>query len=521
MDAVGVYRGNAFFVPITDQVRQFWLGVVGDVPLAGNWWLAPGGGGEAASGGELLWARQAGGAGLTSGSAIAVDAAGDSLVTGIFNGSATFGFGEPNETMLTADGHIHDDLFVAKYAPDGSLLWVKQAGGEGDDDASGIAVDAAGNSLVTGDFAGSATFGVGEPNETMLSTDDYNSAVFVAKYDPGGSLLWAKQSGGTSYGYAQGGAIAVDAEGNILVTGRLSAGSNTFGAGEPNETVLLGGDFFVAKYAPDGSLLWAKQVAGVGWDYGSGIAVDSAGNILVNGRFLVTATFGAGEPNETVLLGGDLFLAKYAPNGSLLWAKQAGSTDYVISAGIALDAAGNILVTGSFGGNATFGEGTPEEATFTGVGIFDIFLAKYAADGSLLWARQAGGADDDCGDYGYGVTVDQAGNSLLTGRFAGSATFGRGEPNETVLLGGHIFVAKYAPDGTLLWAKQEVASSAGSGGHGIALDAAGDILVTGYFTDTAIFGPGEPNETVLAAGTDMFLAKYRNAHLTEDGPSAH
>ena len=56
---VGIYRGNEFFVPIADQVRYFWLGAMGDIPLAGNWGLPQGGGGGTASGGDLLWARQA------------------------------------------------------------------------------------------------------------------------------------------------------------------------------------------------------------------------------------------------------------------------------------------------------------------------------------------------------------------------------------------------------------------------------------------------------------------------------
>ena len=112
----------------------------------------------------------------------------------------------------------------------------------------------------------------------------------------------------------------------------------------------------------------------------------------------------------------------------------------------------------------------------------DIFVAQYAPDGTLLWARSAGGGGSGH-DHGAGISVDAAGNALVTGHFEGSATFGAGEANETTLTGagGHdIFVTQYAPDGTLLWARS--AGGGWGGGLGIAVDAAGNALVTGVFS---------------------------------------
>ncbi|MGA7982459.1 MAG: SBBP repeat-containing protein, partial [Chromatiaceae bacterium] len=261
------------------------------------------------------------------------------------------------------------------------------------------------------------------------------------------------------------------------------SGKATFAAGEPNETVLVSdlnatlADAFVAKYGPDGSFLWAKQSAGDGGTgdshhicassvYARGIAVDRAGNSLVTGDFSITATFGAGERNETALdagsCGGGMFLAKYAPDGSLLWAKQSfggGS-----GRAVAVDTAGNSLVTGEFYDTVTFGAGEPKEAVLTAVGSFgDIFLAKYAPDGSLVWAKRAAGsaAGDIPSLRVFGIATDAAGDSLLTGGFSGTVTLGAGAPNETTFeahLGSSVYVAvflaKYAPDGSFLWAKQ-------------------------------------------------------------------
>jgi hypothetical protein len=126
---------------------------------------------------ELLWATQAGGSGNDQGRGIATTARGDSYVTGLFAGTATFGQ-EPNQTSLTAVGGA--DIFVAKYAPDGTLLWATRAGGSSDDVGGGIATTARGDSYVTGLFEGTATFGQ-EPNQTVLTAAG-GVDIFVAKY---------------------------------------------------------------------------------------------------------------------------------------------------------------------------------------------------------------------------------------------------------------------------------------------------------------------------------------------------
>jgi hypothetical protein len=444
----------------------------------------------------LDYAKRAGGTGIDNGLGIAVDTAGNSVVTGGFSDTATFGAGEPNETVLTNGG-----MFVAKYASNGSLVWATQAGGIG----RGIAVDTAGNNVVTGGFSDTATFGAGEPNETVLT----NGGMFVAKYAPNGSLVWATQAGGES-----GNGITVDAAGNSIVIGTF-LGNATFGTGEPNETVLTSAgrqDIFVAKYAPDGSLIWATRAGGMKPVLGLGIAVDTAGNIAVTGYFSSTAIFGAGEPNVTVLTSvdsADIFVAQYAPDGSLLWAKQAGGTGTEISKGIAVDAAGNSVVTGFLVTSAKFGAGEPNETVLTGPSIF---VAKYSSKGSLIWAMQAfsSGSLPDTK-----IAVDTTGNILVTGGFIDTATFGAGEPNETVLTSAgrqDIFVAKYAPDGSLIWATRAGGMISSDAGKGIAVDATGNSVVTGFFYKIATFGADEPNETMLtsAGREDIFVAKFNS-----------
>ena len=98
---------------------------------------------------------------------------------------------------------------------------------------------------------------------------------------------------------------------------------------------------------------------------------------------------------------------------------QAGGTGTDESNSIARDAAGNLYITGSFSGQAQFGEGATA-TTLTAAGNSDIFLAKYAPDGELLWAIGVGGTGSDVGSD---VEVDAAGNVFVTGRFSSTVDF--------------------------------------------------------------------------------------------------
>jgi hypothetical protein len=472
---------------------------------------------------ELKWATSARSGATDLGWGIATDSFGNIYVTGGFLGTVTFGAGEANETVL--EPVRSDDMFVAKYAPDGTLLWAKSAGGAGSDVGRAIATDSSGNSYVTGSIDETATFGAGEANETVLEA---SFDMFVAKYAPDGTLLWATSAGGASFDPGFG--IATDPLGNSYVTGKF-VGTATFGAGEANQTVLeaVGNeavgilDMFVAKYALDGTLLWATSAGGVLLDsHNSGIATDARGNIYVTGNIFGTATFGAGEANETVLEAGnrpDVFVAKYASAGTLLWATSAGGVGSDAGYAIATDPLGNSYMTGSFQSTAIFGAGEEHETVLSNSGIRDIFVAKYAPDGSLLWATSAGGAGQN---FGNGISTDPSGNSYVTGwsffgTSSGTVTFGAGEANQTVLEGAshHMFVAKYAPDGSLLWATG-VAGTGQNASNGIATDARGNIYVTGWIDQTATFG-AEPNETVLTSvgGSDIFVAKYSTGEVKD------
>src|SRR5688572_25082949 len=185
---------------------------------------------------------------------------------------------------------------------------------------------------------------------------------------------------------------------------------------------------------------------------------------------------------------------------NFLWAKQsegqASNSNDDSGRSVATDAQGNNYVTGHFKGIATIGN-----ATLTSSGLYDIFIAKYNASGTLLWAKQAGGTGDD---QGYSIAVDGSGNSYVTGHFKGIATFGTTTLTSSGLY--DIFIAKYNASGTLLWAKQ-AGGARNDSGQGIAVDGSGNSYVAGYFEGiTATFGT--TTFTSNGGNDDVFIAKY-------------
>jgi len=218
---------------------------------------------------ELSWIKAAGGTNGDRGRGIAVDSAGNSYVTGYFSGTATFSTSPL--VQLTSAGSF--DVFIAKYDSNGSLVWAKSAGGIGNDQGGGIAVDSTGNSYVTGAFEGTATFSTSPLVQLTASGPD----VFIAKYDTDGALVWAKRAGGSGVDESLG--IAVDSVGNSYVTGYVS-GTATFSTSPLVQLTSTGSfDVFIAKYDSSGSLVWAKSAGGTNADKALGIASPGWGQV--------------------------------------------------------------------------------------------------------------------------------------------------------------------------------------------------------------------------------------------------
>ncbi len=423
--------------------------------------------------GETVWSANFGDANDQEAYAIAVDAAGNSVVTGYFAGSIDFG----GNTLVSAGG---SDVFVAKLDPAGKPLWSFRFGDAAEQYAASVALDSAGDVLLTGGFFGSIDFGGGKL--TSLGGSD----VFVVKLDPSGKHLWSKRYG--SADNQDGTAVAVDAMGNVALTGYFRAGLD-FGTGP----MTSGGqyDVFVAELDPSGKTLWSKRFGDATDQYGLAIAAAPGGDVVVGGSFFGSVDFGGGALASVG--SSDAFVTRLdAATGKQLWSARFGGGGAEDGTSVAVDAMGNALLGGTFQGTVDFGVGMAKS-----LGGADVFAVKLASDGKPLWLRPFGGAGDD---YGY-VATDAAGNILLTGSYPATIDFGGGKL--TSAGGIDAFVAKLDPDGKYLWGR-----SYGKGndqqGIAIAADPAGYVYVTGSFAGTIDFG-NAPLATT--GGLDVFVAR--------------
>ncbi len=435
--------------------------------------------------------------GANSGNAVATDAAGNVYTTGAFQGTVDFDPGAGTSNLTSAGTN---DIFISKLNSAGNFVWARQLGGTLDDQGNGITVDSSGNVLTTGYFRGTVDFdpGAGTSNLTSAGGDD----IFVSKLDSAGNFVWARRlggTGGTSFDRGQG--IAVDASGNVLTTGPFS-GTADFdpGAGTSNLTSAGSNDIFVSKLNSAGNFVWAGRLGGTSADAGFGIAVDGSGNVVTTGQFLGTADFdpGAGTSNLTSAGSGDIFVSKLNSAGTFVWAGRLGGTGNDFGQGIAVDASGNVLTTGSFNGTADFDPGAGT-SNLTSAGSSDIFVSKLNSAGAFVWARQLGGGSVD---QGVGIAVSASGNVLTTGSFNGTADFdpGAGTSNLTSAGADDIFVSKLNSAGTFVWARQ-LGGTSNDQGRGIAVHASANVYTTGFFQGTADFDPGAGTYNLTSLGT--------------------
>ena len=298
-----------------------------------------------------------------------------------------------------------------------SFTWAKSAGGTTFGNATSVSALADGSSIITGRFAGTATFG-STPPLTSTGVRD----VFVAKVNPDGSFAWATSAGGTGEDIGYG--VSALADGTSIVTGLLSD-TVSFGS-TPPLTSAGGYDVFVAKVNTDGSFAWAKRAGDTGRDNATSVSALADGSSIITGRFTGTNTFGSTPP--LISAGSDdVFVAKVNTDGSFAWAKSAGGAASDWGQSVSALADGSSIITGPAAGTVTFG-------VISSVSDGGFFVAKANADGSFAWAKRA----DAYGGSGVSALAD--GSSIITGNFSGTATFGSITPLTSVVPAG--FVAK-------------------------------------------------------------------------------
>jgi hypothetical protein len=310
------------------------------------------------SNGVHQWSKGYGGSGADNGSAVATTASGDVIMTGSYSTLATMGGGVPTVSQGGTD------IFIEKYNTSGTFQWGKYLGSVATESGTSVATDANANVYATGDFNMTVDFGGGGGGLTSAGAGD----VYLAKYNSSGVHQWSQRFGSTSSD--RGNDVAVDALASVVMTGFFT-GTVDFGGG--GLTSGGGQDMMVARYTAAGAHQWSRRIGGTVNDAGISVAVDGTGHTLVTGNFANTATFTGGS--LTSAGSNDVLFARYDAAGSLVWIQRVGSVTSDQPKGIAADASGNAVITGTFTDTVDFGGGP-----LTSAGNPDDFLAKYSAD---------------------------------------------------------------------------------------------------------------------------------------------
>lgn len=482
--------------------------------------------------GALVWARQMGGAGWDIAYGVAVDGSGNVHVTGSYEGAAQFGDVslsstgsaedafvtklDANGTFLWADGLAGtsggdyrefgfelgvDDAgnvytagsfelngpsaaFIAKHSPTGQRQWAHQIGDgqSGTADGFGVAVDAEGNSFISGHYGGEVDFDPSAGSFVLKSitvkergyvTSSHDA--YVLALDPAGNFRWAGSMGGQ--GDDQGLGIALDGVGNLHVTGQFGASlqtgenppstTNDFDPGSGTLSLPNAGsmDIFAVNLTGSGDLIWGRSMGGTGWDFGFDVIVDGAGDVYLTGGFGYnsgssagsTADMDPGSGTYTLSSAGysDIFVSRFDSAGNFVWAAGMGGTNDEYGKRIALDDSGGVYTVGSFHGEVDFDPGDGTHNLTSASSWTDVFVSKLVqvepaplppalSIGDVVVTEGNSGTTTATftitrsGDTSQEVTVDYAtadGSALAGSDYvatAGTLTFAAGQTTMTI-----------------------------------------------------------------------------------------
>jgi hypothetical protein len=432
-----------------------------------------------------------------------------------FNGDS--GFGHNIGTSTDYDDHfyafsyastnmdyfgqkVEKGLILSKQDLSGNLVWLWQFQGAKQDPYIGcyIKVDTSHHCLyITGVFTEPFVI----PGETTLIPAEGGS-FYILKFDLDGVFQWAIQENGSIAGNC----LAVDNNGNVLLSGTFEGSSMTIG----NATLVSAGadDVFIAKYDLNGNFLWAVRGGGEEIEYEGLISADAEGNIYLTGEF-TSINVTLKDHSLTMEEGdGNVLVAKLSPAGDVIWMdSKAGSLinygDYYCwPTSIITDPEGYSYIKG-WHHDSTYFDGFLLTNPYSKTKKYNFFVAKFDPQGNTLWARSIN--ESRIGfDYNQ-MDVDKEGNVYLGAQISDTVWFG--DDYQYVSQGFYngfrdLFVSKYSTDGDLDWVRIIPSHSVwGNASPTISCITALDdnrLIVGGKFTNQIEFTP--------------FMLKSQNTH---------
>jgi uncharacterized protein (DUF2249 family) len=388
--------------------------------------------------------------------------------------------------------------------------WLKQITGLSATNNYGkdIRQDLNGNYYVSGRMTTTCDFDPG-PGSYTLSTQGV--CPFVAKYDPLGNFIWAKQFNltSTSNVNANISSFCLDNQGNVYCTGGF-INKLDFDPGPSTYTLdATNGQNFICKLDNAGNFLWSYQF---GKDSSSGpvvVELDNAGNPIIFGNFQKPNNdFDPGNAiyNISALGGNDVFILKLTTSGAFTWFKHLGNANCTVDITSAtLDNSGNIVLSGHFTGSVDFDPG-PNTYTMNSQNGY-VYISRYSANGTFINAWQVASG----GGYSDAIKTTNSGDIVVSIAFIAAGDFDPGINTLTFTPVGtnDIAMCKFNANGNLIWGRH-ISGSDFERAYALHVDALGNVVFGGQFRGTLDTDPGTGTYTIatqIGPNSDAFLTK--------------
>jgi hypothetical protein len=417
------------------------------------------------------------------------------------------------------------EAFIWKFTQQGTRLWATYYGGNNTDFAADCQTDPSGNLYVCG-YTNSTNF------PTQVLPGAYNQTsnagatdAFLLKFNPAGVRQWATYYGGSGADEIDG--LTIDATGRVFVTGSSASTDLPLlnpGGGAYYQTSVSTLDAWVGRFSATDALEWSTFFGGANQEDGTGIAVTATDLYVVGytqSTDLPVLDPGGGAYYQGTFGGSvDAFIAHFTPAGVRTWSTYYGGSDADYADECAVDASGRMLMVGDTYSSdfPTLNPGSPAYFQGTNMGIEDLFLVRFDAAHTRLWATYYGGSDIEImGGADQPLALDASGTAYVT-CMTGSTDLPTVNPGGGAFFQGaaggirDAMIGEFGGNGQMLWSTY-LGSNLLDFGTGLCLGSGGCLFATGESSGPNNFTTMNPGfgawyQSTNAGGDDGYIVKF-------------
>lgn len=426
----------------------------------------------------------------------------------IISGSPYFVGNSSSANNIAASGAYQStvsasfDAVIVKMSANGVRQWGTYYGGNGNDYAISVNSGPSNELFLVG---GTSSTNVISSTGSHQSTFGGSLDAFLLKMNSSGQRTWATYIGGTLNDEAW--HCFADGSGNVYVSGKTESSNNMVSSNAHQTSLGSSTDAFLIKFNASGQRQWGTYFGGNGEDWGRWSQVDQGGFVYLTGLTASTNNISTSGAFQSSMAGlSDAYLAKFHPNGTLIWSTYFGGTGADRFDHGVIDPYGDLFfvgVTSLSSGLATSGA----HQTLFGGGIYDALICKFDSSGSRIWTSYYGGNSND---FAFKSALDRSGNYLVTGYTESTSmisTINAFQPSNGG--GKDAFLAKFTPSGTRIWDTYYGGPDAEEG-WGISINDSSLYLSGASSSDTLMSTPNSHQPIYGGGGKDAFVVKFQH-----------